>query len=145
MKTKEQIMELVKNSYRFEKLNDGELKKVVKMFYDLQGCYIELRERPQYKKGRGVYGNWPYSLAVNVFKIKKNEFHYRGGGYQLGDHASHKGIEHEGLDLVGEYYKIHYNVYLNDWRLFKELKITVRKFDCRYDGRYEKEPFKWRY
>ena len=136
-KTLKEVKNLV--SHYFKEAKSEDLKQLADFYFKLQGLYIEIVERQQLKGGRTIYGGWPYALIVTVYDIKDNKFIFKGSGITVGDYASHKGIENVGLDCIMN----NNNFYLHKYELLKEFNINVRTIEKTYNGRYNKEPFKW--
>ena len=141
--SKKEIKDLIIESYRYGNIKEEEQKKMINLLHDLQNHFIEVLEYQQLKAGRTVYGGWPYALHVNVYDLKASNLKYKGGGVVTGDYASHKGIEHAAMDCIAQYYNISSNIYLYDYNLFKSCNITIKVYNSGYNGRHDKEAFKW--
>ncbi len=144
MITKKEIREFLKNDYQYKNINEKDLNKLATFFYKLQGLHIEVKERQQLKGGRTIYGGWPYSLEVTVYKIKKDGFYFLGYGITTGDYSSHKGINQAAFDVIARYYNIDSKYYIYNYSLLKKCNITYKHYSLGYNGRYEKKPFEWK-
>lgn len=139
--TKKEIKKIIIKNFGDQPEKD--LKALTNMYYKLQGLYIELRQYPELKQGRNMWGGYPYKLEVTVFKMKNNQLEYLGNGRTKGDYAAHKGIENVGLQLIGDYYGVDYKYYLHNYQTLKDLNILVRHFSMNYVGKLNTIEFRW--